>query len=376
MPDKTRFPDVSPLFSPLKLGGLQLRNRIAMSPMTRNFTRDGLPGPGVVDYYRRRAEGGAGLIITEGVAPPHAVAQQISASPIMRGDPAVAAWREVTSAVHDAGSAIFLQIWHTGLGRKASATDNPHEPSIGPSAYFPDQELPARAMADRDFADVIDSFGEAAALAERAGFDGVNIHGAHGYLIDQFFWERTNLRDDRYAGSIDNRARFGAELVAEMRRRVRPGFVIMFRFSQWKGPDYEARLATEPGELAQYLQPLADAGVDMFDASTRRFWQPEFADSPLNLAGWAQELTGKPTMTVGSVSLDLPLQSRGPGVKDVAGVSAENLLRLMEMFNRGDFAVVGIGRALIANPNWPELVQRGAFDALKPYDPACLAELY
>ena len=94
MSDRDVQLDTSPLFSPLNLGALQLRNRIAMSPMTRNFTRDGLPGPGVVDYYRRRASGGAGLIITEGVAPPHAVAQQVRASPIMSGEPAVASWPE------------------------------------------------------------------------------------------------------------------------------------------------------------------------------------------------------------------------------------------------------------------------------------------
>ena len=375
MSDRDVQLDTSPLFSPLNLGALQLRNRIAMSPMTRNFTRDGLPGPGVVDYYRRRASGGAGLIITEGVAPPHAVAQQVRASPIMSGEPAVAAWGEVTRAVHDAGAAIFLQVWHTGLGRKASATDNAHEPSIGPSGYLPEQELPARAMEARDFDEVIDSFGRAAEMADRAGFDGVNLHGAHGYLIDQFFWERTNLRDDSYGGMVGNRVRFGAEIVSEMRRRVRPGFVIMFRFSQWKGPDYAARLATTPDELAGYLQPLADAGVDMFDASTRRFWEEEFTGSPLNLAGWAKKLTGKPAMTVGSVSLDLPLQSRGPGVKNVAAVSAENLRRLMDMFNRGDFDLVGVGRALIANPDWPEVVRRGAFGELKAYDPACLTEL-
>lgn len=376
MTSKSAVLDVGPLFSSLDLGKFQLKNRIAMSPMTRNFTRDGLPVAGVADYYRRRAEGGAGLIITEGVAPPHALAQQMRQSPIMRGDAAVAAWREVTTAVHAAGSAIFLQVWHTGLGRKASATDNPFDASIGPSGYLPEQELPARAMEPADFDEVIDAFGLAGELAERAGFDGVNIHGAHGYLIDQFFWDRTNLRSDSYGGSIVNRARLGAEIVAEMRRRVSPDFVIMFRFSQWKGPDYEARLATTPDDLARYLQPLADAGVDMFDASTRRFWQAEFDGSPLNLAGWAKTLTGKPVMTVGSVSLDMPLQSRGARVKDIATVTGDNLVRLMEMFNRGDFDVVGVGRAIIANPDWPELVRRGALDELKPYDPACLAKLF
>ncbi|MBV1688929.1 12-oxophytodienoate reductase [Novosphingobium sp. G106] len=309
------------------------------------------------------------------MAPPHVVAQQVRESPIFRGEDAEFAWRDVAAAVHGAGAAIFMQLWHTGLGRKASGTDNPLEPSIGPSGFLPAQELPGRAMEPQDFDDVIESFGLAAEMAERAGFDGVNIHGAHGYLIDQFFWERTNLRTDTYGGGIANRVRFGAEIVAEMRRRVSPGFVIMFRFSQWKGPDYEARLASTPAELAAYLQPLVDAGVDVFDASTRRFWQEEFEGSPQNLAGWAKKLTGKPSMTVGSVSLDLPLQSRGDRVKDVAAVSRENLEQLMTMFDRGDFDIVGVGRAIIANADWANKVKTGDLESLKPYDPACLAEL-
>jgi 2,4-dienoyl-CoA reductase-like NADH-dependent reductase (Old Yellow Enzyme family) len=366
---------VEPLFTPFSVGRLQLRNRIAMAPMTRNFTEDGLPVASVTDYYRRRAEGGAGLIITEGVAPPHAVAQQVRENPIFRGPGALEAWRSIAAAVHGAGSAIMMQLWHTGLGRKASATANPLDPSIGPSGYLPDGEQPARAMTERDFAEVIEAYGKAAEMAQRAGFDGVNIHAAHGYLIDQFFWERTNRRDDHYGGPVANRVRLGVEVVAEIRRRTGAGFPIMFRFSQWKGPDYDARLATTPGELAAYLEPLADAGVDIFDASTRRFWQEEFAGSPLNLAGWAKKLTGKAAMTVGSISLDLPLQSRGARVKDVAGVSAANLTALMAMFCRGDFDIVGVGRAMIANPQWSDIVRRGAFERLRPYDPASLADL-
>jgi 2,4-dienoyl-CoA reductase-like NADH-dependent reductase (Old Yellow Enzyme family) len=366
---------MAPLFTPFEIGSLRLKNRIAMSPMTRNFTADGLPVAGVAEYYRRRAEGGTGLIITEGVAPAHLVAQQVKLTPIFRGDAALQAWRQIVNGVHAAGSAIMLQLWHTGLGRKASGTDNPLDPSIGPSGYLPDGEQPARAMTERDFEDVIEAYGQAAEMAEQAGFDGINIHGAHGYLIDQFFWTITNLRDDHYGGETANRVRFAVEIVAEMRRRVAPGLPIMFRFSQWKGPDYEARLATTPEELAAYLQPLAAAGVDVFDASTRRFWQPEFDGSPLNLAGWAKKLTGKPAMTVGSISLDLPLQSRGARVKDIATVSRRNLATLMAMFNRGDFDLVAVGRALIANPDWPQIVRRGDFDKLVPYDPATLSEL-
>lgn len=375
-PDPALAQAVAPLFTPLTIGPLTLRNRIAMSPMTRHFSRDGLPVPGVSDYYRRRAEGGAGLIVTEGVAPPHPVAQYMGATPLLAGEPAVQAWAQVADAVHGAGSAFFMQLWHAGLGRKPQTCINPLEPSIGPSDFFPEGEGPARAMTDSDFAEVIEAYAAGAELARRAGCDGVNIHGGHGYLLDQFFWTRSNPRSDRYGGDVANRTRLAAEVVRAIRARVGPDFPIMFRFSQWKGPEYHARLAETPAELAGYLEPLADAGVDLFDASTRRFWEAEFADDgPWNLAGWARRLTGKAAMTVGCVSLELPLQSRGGRVKDIATVSRENIARLMSLFERGDFDLVGVGRAMIANPDWAARVARGEVDALRAYDPATLSEL-
>jgi 2,4-dienoyl-CoA reductase-like NADH-dependent reductase (Old Yellow Enzyme family) len=134
--------------------------------------------------------------------------------------------------------------------------------------------------------------------------DGVEIHGAHGYLIDQFFWEGSNRRDDEYGGDLAGRSRFAIELIQAVRAAVGPDFPIIFRFSQWKQQDYTARLVQTPQALAAFLQPLSEAGVDIFHCSTRRFWEPEFDGSELNLAGWTRQLTGKPTITVGSVGLD------------------------------------------------------------------------
>ena len=130
---------------------------------------------------------------------------------------------------------------------------------------------------------------------------------AHGYLIDQFFWSPLNQRTDRYGGSPRARGQFGAEVVAECRRRVGPDFPILLRISDWKLIDYRRRLAENPQELEELLAPLVDAGVDLFDCSQRRFWEPTFAGSDLNLAGWTKKVTGVPTMTVGSVGLDCDL---------------------------------------------------------------------
>jgi 2,4-dienoyl-CoA reductase-like NADH-dependent reductase (Old Yellow Enzyme family) len=359
--------DVSPMFRPLTVGALDLPNRIVMSPMTRSFAPGGVLDAAMADYYAARAAGGAGLIVSEGTAVDHEVSHYTGNIPHFYGEAALAQWRAVLAAVHGAGGRMFPQLWHTGLGRMAHLTANPDTPSIGPSVVG---SKPVRAMEQRDINAVIEAFATGAATAETLGFDGVAIHGAHGYLLDQFFWLRTNRRDDRYGGELANRIRFAVELVQEMRRRVAPGFPIMFRFSQWKGTDYNAKIAETPDQLAAILQPLAAAGVDIFDASARRFWLPEFPGSTLNLAGWAKKLTGKPAMAVGSVGLESPLEVKGHlETQSLASVSAENLAPLLEMLARDEFDLVGIGRVLLANPRWPNLIRAARFSELLPYDP-------
>jgi 2,4-dienoyl-CoA reductase-like NADH-dependent reductase (Old Yellow Enzyme family) len=211
-------------------------------------------------------------------------------------------------------------------------------------------------------------------MAKALGFDGLEIHAGHGYLIDQFFWPPLNHRTDRYGGSPRARGQFGAEVVAECRRRVGPDFPILFRISNWKLIDYAARLAQTPQELGELLAPLAEAEVDVFDCSQRRFWEPVFEGSDLNLAGWVKKLTGVPTMTVGSVGLDADLME-----SFVAGGEARlNLASLRELaarFNRGEFDLVGVGRALIAEPNWANFLRAGELERLKPYNHGVLAHL-
>ena len=159
-------------------------------------------------------------------------------------------------------------------------------------------------MTEQDIADVIAAYARSAVRARDAGFDGIAIHGAHGYLIDTFFWAETNQRTDRWGGAVANRTRFGAEVVRAIRAAIGPELPIFFRFSQWKQQDFRARLATTPQELEQLLGPIADAGVDVFDGSVRYFDRAEFEGSPLNLSGWAKKLTGKLAMAVGGIGLD------------------------------------------------------------------------
>jgi 2,4-dienoyl-CoA reductase-like NADH-dependent reductase (Old Yellow Enzyme family) len=369
-PSRATNADLAPLFEEIRIGDLALPNRIVMAPMTRQFAPGGVLDPAADEYYARRARGGVGLIVTEGTVVDHPVSHHSSTAPHFYGEKALTRWRQVCQAVHAEGGRIFPQLWHTGPLRNPEHTENPQDLPIGPSAT---DNPPVRAMSDRDIADVITAFGNAAADAKHAGFDGIAIHGAHGYLIDQFLWSRTNQRQDRYGGGISDRVRFAVEIVAEIRRRVGPELPILFRFSQWKGGGgfYDVKMAETPQELAALLAPLADAGVDIFDASMRRFWLPEFPGSELNLAGWAKKLTGKTSMAIGSVSLD---GQAAPSDKSSAyhstAVTPANLPRLAEMMARGDFDLVGVGRALLANPDWPRIVRAQAFGTFRPYDPA------
>jgi 2,4-dienoyl-CoA reductase-like NADH-dependent reductase (Old Yellow Enzyme family) len=188
------------------------------------------------------------------------------------------------------------------------------------------------------------------------GFDGIAIHGAHGYLIDTFLWEETNRRTDRWGGNRHARTRFAVEVVKAIRAAIGGELPIVFRFSQWKQQDFKARLAHTPQELEEILGPIADAGVDVFDGSVRYFDRAEFEGSNLNLTGWAKKVTGKLTMTVGGVGINKGMyDSKVDGGAD----ASNNLPLLMERFNRGEFDLVAVGRSLLGDPEWARKARLG-----------------
>ncbi len=346
------------LFRPFQLKSLQLPNRIVMAPMTRSHSPGGVPGADVAAYYRRRAEGGVGLIVTEGTFINDPAAGFHPNVPRFYGEKALAGWRRVAEEVHAAGGLIFPQLWHVGM-------------VVSPGLEPPEGIRPANPD-EAEIDSLIHAFAQGARDAKQLGFDGVELHGAHGYLIDQFFWDQTNHRSDRYGGDLESRTRFAADIIQEARRQVGPEFPVVLRWSQWKLQDYDAKLARTPEELERFLGPLVDAGVDAFHCSQRRFWEPEFAGSDLNLAGWTKKLTGKPSITVGSVTLneDLMTSFGASGTAAVTGI--DNLLERLE---RDEFDLVAIGRSLIVNPAWPGIVRRGALLELRPFNRAVLAEL-
>jgi len=363
---------IDTLFRQFQLGSRSMRNRIVMAPMTRSHAPGGIPNEAMAAYYRRRAEGGVGLIITEGVIVDHPGASGYPDVPGITDERAIRGWKNIVEAVHAAGALIAPQLWHVGSIRQCGMKPHPEVGGFAPSAIRhpaqgPGAEAP-REMSHADIEAVIGSFARAAASAKMAGFDALEIHGAHGYLVDQFLWEKTNLRTDDYGGSLSRRLRFPVELVRAVRRAVGPGFPIIFRFSQWKQGAYRAKPARTPNELEEILGPLGDAGVDIFHASTRKYWKAEFPGSPLNLAGWAQKLSGKPAITVGSIGLNRDFLSAFVG-KSAGTAPIENLLERMEA---GEFELAAVGRGLIADPDWPVKVREGRISELIPFTPSCL----
>ena len=360
------------LSRPVTLNGLTVPNRIVMAPMTRMFSPGGVPGEDVQSYYARRAAAGVGLIVTEGTYVGHESAGESSRVPRFHGEEQLAGWAKVAEAVHAAGGTIVPQLWHIGMVRKPGRPPFADAPPVGPSGLrIGESEVTGKAMTQKDVDDVIGAFAEAAAAAERIGFDGVELHGAHGYLLDQFLWAGTNRRADAYGGDLAARTKFAAEIVAAVRETVSPEFPVIFRYSQWKQEAYDARLAETPEELEAILTPLAAAGVDVFHASTRRYWLPEFEGSDLNLAGWTKKLTGKQVITVGSVGLD------GDFIKAFQGEGAAvgSLDNLLDRLERDEFDMVAVGRALLQDPEWAAKVLGDRFDELKPYDAAALTTL-
>jgi len=359
------------LFSSFNNKSLSLDNRIVMAPMTRQFSPDGIPTSDVAGYYRRRAEGGTGLIITEGTTVNDKVATMGATIPRFHGEDALEGWKQVVDEVHNAGGKIMPQIWHVGMARVAENAPFPELPRTGPSGLFKPGKQGAEPMTVAHIESVINAFAEAAADAQEIGMDGVEIHGAHGYLVDQFFWEGTNQRTDSWGGSMENRGRFAVEIIKAIRAATSKDFPIVLRYSQWKQQDYTARLAHSPQELEQFLQPLSEAGVDIFHCSQRRYWENEFDGSELNLAGWTKKITGKPTITVGSVGLNDDFFGAFKG-QDSSTRSVDDLLERLDV---GEFDLVAVGRALLQDPSWANKIKEGRTDELMQYSGKSLGSL-
>lgn len=286
-----------------------------------------------IRFYGTCAMHQIGLIITEPVAVNEASAEISPGARNFFSGEKLRMWRRVCRVVHACGSRIGLQLCHAGMLRQTGD-------AMGPSGIEPSTlERRGNSMNREHMRQIVQAFGVSAAVARQIGFDAVVIQGGDGYLIDQFLWPDTNMRDDEYGGDAVARVRFACEVLHAVRKAVGRRFPIVFRFT-FKRNNH--RLASSPAELASILQPLCDAGVDIFDCCGEGTQEPAFAGSPLSVAGWTRVLTRRPVITEGDM-----------------GLSGKPLPVVVKGLQMGEFDLLAVGRALQADAEWGSKVRNG-----------------
>lgn len=350
------------LFAPLRLGTeLELSNRLAVAPMTRvSATADGRATALMADYYEAFAAGGFGMVITEGIYTDKAHAQGYLFQPGLADDEQRDAWRTVVDRVHRHGGRIVAQLMHAG----ALSQGNPHRDStkgssavqpIGQQMAFYRGEGPYRmpdAMSADDIAEAIDGFAQAARRAQEAGFDGVEIHGANGYLLDQFLTAHTNLRTDRYGGSVENRLRLTVDVIQAVRRATSAHFVVGVRVSQGKVNDFTHKWEGGEADAAQIFGTLGKQPVDYLHTTEFEAWRPAFGTAGPSLAALAKRHVSVPVLANGS------LHDAG---------QADGIIARQE----ADF--VSLGRGALTHADWPARLRAGK--AHETFDRGLLAPI-
>ncbi|MBO0814267.1 MAG: NADH:flavin oxidoreductase [Actinobacteria bacterium] len=335
-----------PVLEPVRIGSLTLGNRAVVAPMSRvSAAARGMPTEQMAGYYAGFAAGGFGLIITEGSYTDDAHSQAYAGQPGLVSDEQEHGWRAVTQAVHAAGSPIIAQLMHGGALSQFLQT------TVAPSAVQPrgrklrnyggDGPFPQpQTMSREQIARVRQGFADAAQRAYGAGFDGVEIHAANGYLLDQFITPYTNLRDDEYGGSSANRIRFAAEVIAAVRASLPPEFVIGVRLSQTKVNDTEHRWRGR-SQAAVYFAAVAEAGADYVHvASEGSSWhEVSMLEGDVSVTALARMVTGLTVVANG-------------------GMHKPELAA--EILRDGHADAVSLGEGALANPDWPQRIQRSA----------------
>ena len=296
---------------PLKIRSITLQNRIVMPPMDRSSSRDGSVSDDLIDHYRERAESTGLIIIEHEYVSPEGRAHPKQLS--MAGDEVIEGYLKLADAIHLEGSNAIAQISHAGFEAKV---ENP---------------LNVNAMTLDDIAHVRESFIKAALRTEKAGFDGVEIHCAHGYLLNQFYSPYTNKRTDEYGGSLENRSRITNEIISGIREILGEEYIIAVRFGAYDYLDGGSRLE----EIGEAVMSFENFGADLLDISGGlcRYKNP-LSKEP----GWFKELS-----KIARDASNCPVILTG-GVKKIA--DAEALLE-------GGYAdLIGIGRAMLMDAKW------------------------
>lgn len=352
----------SPLFTGRQIGNITLPNRLAVAPMTRvTATEDGIPGERMKAYYEDFARGGFGLIITEGTYIDRLWSQTYSYQAGMVSDKQASAWHVITDAVHAQGGRIFLQIQHSGALSQGNYYLNG---TVAPSPVLPmgkqmafyrgegNYPLP-RALNEDEIKEIIHSFADAASRAvNEAGFDGIEIHGANGYLLDQFFTDYTNQRTDEWGGDIAHRLKLSLEVIKAVRSRVGTSVPVGIRISQGKVNDFVHKWANGAEDAKVVFTLLAKSGIDFLHLTEFEAWKPAFPGNPLSLVALARKYAPEVTIIANG------------GLHD-----ADKALQVMQ--DGADF--IALGRGALANHDWPVRVRDGL--ALEEFDGSVLRPL-
>ena len=369
--------DVSPLFRPFKLRGMELKNRIAMAPMTRGQSPGGIPTPENAAYYRRRAAAEVGLIISEGTLTRRKGAADNAAYPLFWGEEALAGWKRTIDGVHAAGGKMAPQIWHQGMSRKPGTGHFPDAPCDGPSGITLTGKKISDEPSEADVIDMAQAYADAAADAKAPR---LRLHRAA---------RRPRLPDRRVLLARHQPAH------RPLRRRhdrtafrVRPRSHPPLPRRHWRPADDHPRLAMEVGRLQRQARhharrnskpgPASSSTLASTPstarsaASSNRNSPRSMAPTASTFAGWVKKLTGIPTISVGSVGLSSEFTASFRGEGSAAGKLDETLERL----DRGEFDLVAVGRALLQDPEWAVKVKSGRFSELRDYDGAAIKTYY
>lgn len=335
------------LFRPFTIGAVELPNRVAVAPMTRvSATSDGVVTDRIVDYYGSFARGGFGLIITEGTYIDTAYSQGYLNQPGLTTVEQESSWSRVVERVHAAGGKIFAQLMHAG----SQSQGNPHATSnIAPSAVTPlGQQLTfyrgegpyptPREITREEMVEVQQAFVNAARHAREAGFDGVELHGANGYLLDEFLTDYLNQRSDEYGGHTENRVRFAAETCAHVIAEVGSEIAVGIRISQGKVSDADHRWPGAAADAEKIFETLGRTGIDFVHTTEYQALAPAFSTGEETLAELAKKHAGVPVIVNGQ--LDQPEAAR-------------------QILDSASADIVALGKAALANPDWPRRVLEG-----------------
>jgi 2,4-dienoyl-CoA reductase-like NADH-dependent reductase (Old Yellow Enzyme family) len=348
------------LFSPGKVGSLTLANRAFVAPMTRaSATEDGLVTDQMRDYYAAFGRGGWALVETEATYIDLAYSQGYDYQPGIANDAQRDSWRKVVDAVHAGGTPIMLQLFHCGAINQGNRWV---EGSIAPSAIQPKGaqidryrggkgpfQLP-REISRNEMAEIVGHYADAARRGVEAGFDAIEVHGANGYLPDQFLTVYTNLRDDAYGGPIENRVRYHCEVLRAVRAAC-PGVPVGVRISQTKVNDLEYSWPGGADDARVIFTALAQTGIDFVHVSAHLGVSPVFGTAR-SLSGLARDIAGLPIIANGKL--------QDPEI-------AEQALRDRE----GDF--VSVAKGALADPEWAAKVRAGAVPTA--FDPGMISPL-